>query len=364
MSRRKVIHNTFEKGLHRVVKTSAAPGTYEPLSNEELMKIPLPQRVRAFHSACEHNIDRYPQAISDIYPKVYNNIGSFHSPRLLAGTLLAFGPELLQRSRELKVPPPPETIDTIIWLPYLCTHKVPTYFIKKDFAQAVLHTDIHIDDWTALHLPFECGALILERGALTSPHYGDLMFVLWGRSGAKYLNSLTALNVKFEINGNIEDVVGEGTSHLGHLGIFSDGTTFNGDFMNREDRENKVIDSHEIFEHESFTVDGDKELAIKVRLLCYGTLLAMMARPELIQHGYRANVVKREDRRQEFWTPNVVGAKYKFQREGPAGTHASPRMHWRRGHFRKQPCGPKGVDRKVIWLEPCLIAAKPEEKAK
>lgn len=45
------------------------------------------------------------------------------------------------------------------------------------------------------------------------------------------------------------------------------------------------------------------------------------------------------------------------RRETPAGTHASPRLHWRRGHFRNQAYGVKHSERKVIWIEPTLIGA-------
>jgi hypothetical protein len=35
--------------------------------------------------------------------------------------------------------------------------------------------------------------------------------------------------------------------------------------------------------------------------------------------------------------------------------HASPITHWRRGHWRNQPCGEKLQDSKIIWIQPTLI---------
>ena len=77
------------------------------------------------------------------------------------------------------------------------------------------------------------------------------------------------------------------------------------------------------------------------------------------------------DKLREFWSPNVIGAKYKFKREVPTivdgkfvtgqratGTHASPRLHWRRGHYRNQAFGHQRKERKTIWIEPCLIGAE------
>ena len=56
-------------------------------------------------------------------------------------------------------------------------------------------------------------------------------------------------------------------------------------------------------------------------------------------------------------TMKLVGT-YKITGLSLGGTHASPRMHWRRGHFRRQPIGTGLIDYKIIWLEPCLIGIK------
>ena len=36
-------------------------------------------------------------------------------------------------------------------------------------------------------------------------------------------------------------------------------------------------------------------------------------------------------------------------------THSAPEKHWRRGHWRNQPCGKKGEDRKIVWIRPVLV---------
>jgi hypothetical protein len=71
-------------------------------------------------------------------------------------------------------------------------------------------------------------------------------------------------------------------------------------------------------------------------------------RPQRFKHG--------RIRKREIWSPNLIGSQY---RPTPAaesqGTHASPRIHWRRGHIRKQPHGPGRIERKLIWIEPVLV---------
>lgn len=84
-------------------------------------------------------------------------------------------------------------------------------------------------------------------------------------------------------------------------------------------------------------------------------LLAMLSRPELVERdGRKVRTIKNGPAREE-WTPNWIGRTYRVQRAAGDGTHASPRLHWRRGHYRKQPCGAGRKEHKIIWLEPCLV---------
>lgn len=129
--------------------------------------------------------------------------------------------------------------------------------------------------------------------------------------------------------------------------------------------------------------------------LTFNLLLAMQVRPELVEAGGPVKAPRRQrDIAKEFWTPNFVGRTYRVQGRDLGGTHASPRMHWRRGHWRRQRLGSRtgapclcthnysshwlDKDRgcgvvdcecrgyvssakptyKLNWIEPCLVAAK------
>ena len=102
--------------------------------------------------------------------------------------------------------------------------------------------------------------------------------------------------------------------------------------------------------------------------------LAMNAHPELLEPGKLVRRVAKQGRVREFWTPNVVGPRYKLKREVPQilerqfvyaqwerGSDASPRMQWRPGHFRQQAHGVGRKERKTVWIEPALIGAKGEQ---
>ncbi len=53
-----------------------------------------------------------------------------------------------------------------------------------------------------------------------------------------------------------------------------------------------------------------------------------------------------------------IGKNYRRPTKPPAGgTHASPLMHLRRGHWRAQRCGPGYGEVKTLWIEPAWVNA-------
>lgn len=116
-----------------------------------------------------------------------------------------------------------------------------------------------------------------------------------------------------------------------------------------------------------FNPKEDKEFANRVFMFVIKLLLVMTARQSYVEAGecVRTEKWKKSGKvRDALWAPNYIGRTYKVQREGttPTGTHASPRLHWRRGHIRHQPYGEGRSLMRVIWIEPCLIGAKVEKQ--
>jgi len=62
----------------------------------------------------------------------------------------------------------------------------------------------------------------------------------------------------------------------------------------------------------------------------------------------------------------AIGGKFRTKREGKpehVGTHASPITHWRRGHWRNHAIGKGRSQRKLIWLQPTLVAGRKQPPA-
>lgn len=106
----------------------------------------------------------------------------------------------------------------------------------------------------------------------------------------------------------------------------------------------------------------DQPLAEQLIKLLYNLVLIMTAQPRLVKNEV---LLRKENTAKgicSLWHPNFIGANYKHHRESnnkleltQSGTHASPRMHWRRGHFRNQHHGKELKEVKIIWIEPVLV---------
>jgi hypothetical protein len=75
-------------------------------------------------------------------------------------------------------------------------------------------------------------------------------------------------------------------------------------------------------------------------------LVILNLRPSLITHGTQERprrVNHAREWKRELWGANFIGRGYRMVRERQ-GTHASPRMHIRRGHVTWQVAGPRTAD--------------------
>lgn len=108
----------------------------------------------------------------------------------------------------------------------------------------------------------------------------------------------------------------------------------------------------------------DGEVAARLRQIVIQVMLAFNAKPELLERETVLRPAKKDGSgkvlRRALWQPNFIGRTYVLPRtKGDAGgAHASPRAHYRRGHFRNQAFGPRTApSHRLLWIEPMLIGA-------
>jgi hypothetical protein len=109
--------------------------------------------------------------------------------------------------------------------------------------------------------------------------------------------------------------------------------------------------------------DEDKTFINQMTNLLIQCLILPNFEPDLVvdrvtpaSKGFQQPSTQKGDK---YWYPRELKCpeelKVRYKSEPKGGTHASPRSHWRRGHWRNQPCGEKSSERKIVWIKPVLV---------
>ena len=118
------------------------------------------------------------------------------------------------------------------------------------------------------------------------------------------------------------------------------------------------MDHEEVLKDEA-GIATDKEVTDRLSALMLKLLVILNTRPQFVEEGRCVRPQKLKHGRVkhcELWSPNLIGRYYRTLRdERGGGTHASPRVHWRRGFVRNQPYGPHRSMRKPVWIQPVLV---------
>jgi hypothetical protein len=320
--------------------------------------------------------EHFPELMRKFYPRIYEAAGRYHSPKQCAAYLsnvvaesLRVGFERAPTAYRLMMPA----------LEQMAKRKMPMFFIAPDLLEAIERTDFADDiRWPELELPFEQGIFILPKGAWSHPEDGEVSMILWARyRPGDYPPPVLGL-----------PPVDIGVHSMVLLCLCVDKAMwYDSTFESKRLPAIRLRNMFHLAPGENFPrairtvpyldqdlTTQDQQFLEQLAVITFGTFMVMNAKPELVEHGKLMRRVVKPDRTREFWSPNVIGPRYKLKREvprivdgkfakaaGTGGSHASPRMHWRRGHLRQQAHGPQRRDRKTIWIEPMLVGATTEE---
>jgi len=278
-------------------------------------------------------------------------------------------------------------VDCILCAWQILKNLVPTFFVGQDFAESLVQTEPPENltirelqwpfdgmcfmlpekfqmDYLGVHVPFVRMAL-QETGPQPAPERVK-KFYPWAPTFGISADAYGEKAFIITFTAMYDD------KPVDYSGSFSDLDTLH-KMMTDQRYQDFCVDPESAKEMEivaqTNTVE-DMKLIKKVIALCGHLLLAMNAVPEQIEHEFMLRPPKLRNGvvvKSELWSPNFIGRKYTWLRESGAsqGTHASPRLHPRRGHWRHQPIGPRFEDKskrqsKVIWIRPMLVGAKTE----
>lgn len=296
---------------------------------------------------------RYSKEWAVLYPRIYERTSSYHSPRELAADLLgAFLVGEKARIEKIALGLPDQ--HALVGASLLASLRVPTFFLSRNLLEALAKTQPPQGiAWKDMHLPFEAAAFVFPRGALKHSSEGELSCLWYARlRGGQIYRSPFASGRTFEVD---EDkLYFRGSLDKSLASLMHGYSESNQPEINAVD----LSEYDDTFYGQSTQPlnKGDQAVLEAGISLVLGALLAMLERPQLLSRG--AFTGKRSKKGAEFWTPNVIGGDYRASTSGSLsqGQGSSPRLHWRRGHWRNQPYGPRHELRKHLWIEPMLIA--------
>lgn len=277
---------------------------------------------------------RFPKEWRKYCPRIYKNVEGWFDYRLpacLRISALAATPYLPKSSSLTR-----DILNIFLGEKY----DFPMFFVGREILQACLATEpLDVVDGSNIPLPFPTMTFIMPRNSLSVAgdhiHYIDVF--------------------RFDPDNIAEITNGAIVTDKPCLSIYA--TTCSGGVYMRN--------LSKVFRNKDFKPSDDPilesmsfeeiDFTDKLCVLVFNLLYAMAAKPEYVESGHKIGRHKKSN--SEIWSPNIVGRKFAVKRAAEAGTHASPRTHWRRGHFRHQPFGKGLTEHKIIWLEPMLIGA-------
>jgi len=208
--------------------------------------------------------------------------------------------------------------------------KCPAYWVSKELLTALMQSELSVEI-DSLNWAMKTGIFMLPKGVVFSPEKRSTYTIFWHYDAAGKFLCWAAT---------------DGDSFFCRKFQFGDNS-----------RKFTYADVEDL--NPQLVTDFNEYLqAIFLRLI-----LIMECRPELVEaeaQVVRVNKGFAKDKAKDFYEPLWIGRNYAIKRDvqDKGGTHASPRVHWRRGYLRNQPYGEGRQQRKLVWIEPVLVMGR------
>ncbi len=290
--------------------------------------------------------------------RIYENAPSTHPSwkGAMMGSTVGMANAAVERQQGRQVPP--NTVVEALLSMRAAEHDYPLYWIDRSFWECLLRSDppaeIALGD---LHWPFPAMIFLLPRGTLVHETDGDCSWLMIGRLGGIHRCPLTGHQL--EVRNRTVSVM---TAPLDrpNPSTYTHGIPDEPEvrpFLPLPDYGGGRVDDYVLDDPgaspKRMTAD-DKTLCQVATQIGLRLILALSARPEILQARVAGKVVKGKDGLREFAAPRWIGHGYQIRVDGGQVGAGQVRMHWRRGHFKNQPHGEGRALRKLIWIEPYL----------
>lgn len=250
----------------------------------------------------------------------------------------------------------------------LCNHGIPTYFVSPQFAEAVsLTTPPQEGTIGDVHWPLEAALFCLPLETSVKLFGVPVPFVAFSHcSGGPLESRFKFPPRKFELSGDLVTTFYPVLER--RLPIFyhrhAPPTLELKRFLLMEKPISLGADlkALEVLSGEPFDPAVEKAFLDQINAFVIKLVFAMAARPQYLEREFLERPAKFKNGvivRDELWHPNILGQNYQASSSGD-GTHASPRLHWRRGHFHTVSHGKGRTLKRLDWFEPVMVGGSDE----
>lgn len=324
--------------------------------------------------ACDAIKAKMPALYKCCYPRKLINIpGGYGSPRsIVALAFNAMWHSSEYNPKEWKNDPPkddsPRNEHLVKTISALIEKGVPTYFLSRSIAEALVQTDLPKDfSLSEMPWPMESMLFSLPDDMLVGKGFHISLLAVSKIEPRSYDNSWMKWGEGMEELVLLNPVRHDGAEMVTVLALANDGRLF---------QWQAPLDTASIYQASEVSIMGanlasfskapDEDLgentiftSQSIPRAAFQIILAMLAAPELIEAGTLIRSFKDKKRRQpsDAWHPNFFGRAYRRYENivGEPSEHGPRRMHWRRGHFRHQRFGEGRRAIKVVWIKPILV---------
>lgn len=289
-------------------------------------------------------IERVPALWRALTPRAYSGTGGYapEHPAVSLGGITAAHLDGIQDGA---------TVGTQLLAAALIKYRMPTYFVGRDLLTALDRTAPPADTrWPDLEWPMPAGVLLLHDGDCLDADGQRYHWIAWARVRPLDEYRLPGQARSFAVPDDLLIFASASADHptMAGLNLVLNAATVP-----------TLTDPGELPHTADKMTAPESQIMGRLAAVALNAILLMQARPAMVESGDRIEKersTKKGERISEVWSPNWIGREYRAPTRGDqGGTHASPRMHWRRGHWRMQAHGEGHRERKTLWIEPMLI---------
>ena len=312
-----------------------------------------------WHEIGERLERRFPDLVAAASPRAYRTEEGYLGSRAVAYRLVALRAALSsaesRASNDLSVAISGASSGEII------KSGVQPWWVGEELAEALMKTSppagITLRD---VPLPYPAFLLLLPRGSLISPSGAPVQMLLVSR-----MSHADALPYGLRTEGELKEHGALAISCFEETGSMNMHSHYSWRSLN------KSLGEWEASTQEPLTIHGDHAVALPDDEKFSGDFVRLVLNACFIisEHAEMVEgpkVLKRIKARTgsgkiDLWSARWVGRS--FRRPLPIsgtemGSHAPPRLHWRRGHWRDQRHGEGLHLRKRLWIQPTIVNAE------